>query len=343
MNRELMELFGRLAKEPDPGLSRRWSSAAIVNNAGAIPQRTHPNDDSVWNRGFNLVLLGADRSPTHFCKCRPLDEPSGAHEGAVAERLGQLDDLRGLVPVARVLSNSRLQLLAMPFVAGDVMADRMARMRPGPWLRTIGELAELAARLTASAAAAGMIRESLPMGASRTFSEAGAGYLEYLASVGVDLAAVRVLDRVLADGGRFVPSCQHGDFWARNVLGRADGSYCVIDFERFGLVSSPMFDVFQLLRTSWEGYRAEATGGRSWLSVFESEASTRTSWRAILGKAVTAHSLAANQFEAALALYLIEALVWYRRRSVDPLFWAGIERDVKLVAEKTTSGKSLLA
>ena len=342
MNRELLELLDRLKKDPDPDLRRQWTSAAIVNNAGAIPQLNHPNDDSVWNRGFNLVLVGPDGSPTHFCKCRPRGEPSAVHEGEVAERLGRLDDLRDVVSVARVLSNNRLQLLAMPFLAGEVMVDRLAQMDLGPWLRTIGELAGVAARLTASAAAAGMMKEPPPVGVARTFTEAGADHLDYLATLGLETAAVRVLGRVLADGGRFVPSCQHGDFWASNVLGRADGGYRVIDFERFGRVSSPMFDVFQLLRTSWDGYRNETTRDRSWLTAFASPDAIRTAWQAIFGKALIAHSLEADQLEAALALYLIEALAWYRRRSVDPLFWAGLDRDIRLFVPMAGSGKPWL-
>ena len=342
MNRELMELLGQLAKDPAPDLRRQWTSAAIVNNAGAIPQLTHPNDDSAWNRGFNLVLLGADGSPTHLCKCRPLGEPSAVHEGAMAERLGQLEDLRRVVPVARVLANHRLQLLAMPFLTGEIMVDRMAQMTLGRWLRTLSELAEVAAKLTASAAAAGILRESSQAGDSKTFAEAGAAQLEYLASLDLEPTAVRALGRVLVDGGSFVPSCQHGDYWAGNILGRADGSYCVIDFERFGRVSTPLFDVFQLLRTSWEGYRNDTTRGRSWLTVFDSPAATRTSWLGLLGKAMTAHSLDAKQLGAALGLYLIEAVAWYRRRSVNSAFWAGLDRDVRLFVQMAASDKPWL-
>ena len=71
MSSKLRQFLAASGVDADLAREIRWADAVMLQNYGAIPPAVGKSGHYVWNRGFNLLLLGRGGAPRYFCKCRP--------------------------------------------------------------------------------------------------------------------------------------------------------------------------------------------------------------------------------------------------------------------------------
>src|SRR2546429_6365045 len=110
VNPKLRQLLAACSVEGDLVRPIRWSEALILQNYRAIPPAVGKHGFYVWNRGFNLLLLGRRGEPRYFCKCRPAADQNLGRETAVLRALNRDPELSGVAPRTRGARSEELQL-----------------------------------------------------------------------------------------------------------------------------------------------------------------------------------------------------------------------------------------
>src|SRR5439155_45094 len=225
---KLRQLLAACSVEGDLVRPIRWSEALILQNYGAIPPAVGKHGFYVWNRGFNLLLLGRRGEPRYFCKCRPAADQNLGRETAVLRALNRDPELSGVAPLPRLL--------------------------------------------------------------------------------------------------------QHGDLWPANILWH-QGSWRLLDFESFGRVQVPLYDVHHFVRTcgSLRRPRSEATGG--WLDRLASRDREAALCRETIRREAGELGLNAAQALGVLLYYLVDITAQFRLRGVPRSFWGPLALEVQRAAD----------
>lgn len=241
-----------------------WDRVTLINNVGPIVPSRQVAGDFPWNRGCNLVLYDPEGHPEYFCKCRPAHHTGFAREMRIVEALGQVPALEGAIPRTTTGGDERVMIQASAYLQGTPLSLRTPGMGLDEWAAALAEVMALVRRV--AAAAVEVLPDLCPAGGSITVGEAIEPALSYLGPVVESQEVIEGLRTAARRVGTVRGQPQHADLWPGNVLQRR-GGWSILDFEQFGTISVPLYDVFHLLRTSWDLRRPCAPGasGRPWL------------------------------------------------------------------------------
>src|SRR6266513_549367 len=263
VNPKLSQLLAACSVEGDLVGPIRWSEAVILQNYGAIPPAVGKRGFYVWNRGFNLLLLGRGGVPLYFCKCRPAADHNLGRETAVLKALNRDLELSSVAPWTRGARSGELQLQVSEFVPGDPYALDVPGLGERQWAASMRDILTVARRVSIRAAA--LLPDFLAGTDPVVLHEVAAPSLAELGSAGLGEDQLRALDAAIRRAGTLPRLLQHGDLWPPNILWH-QGSWRLLDFESFGRVQVPLYDVHHFVRTCWSlrRRRFEATTG-GWL------------------------------------------------------------------------------
>jgi hypothetical protein len=315
VNDTLVQLLASAGLDADM-LARDWSRVVLVQNNGRVPRfcaraadaapcaqdtrSTHDDDAALGSRGFNLLILGDDGRPSHFCKCRGPGDGMLAHEADTLAVLGAEASLRDVVPTAALATSETMSLLATGYALGTPFSHIAARAPERAWLASVDAILDTTEQLGTCIAARQMLS-----GAAHACGEVRRTSLGVLGAAGVAQDELAVLERAMVDGEDAAPLPQHGDLWPANVL-RDGHHWRVLDFEVFGEVRVPLFDALHLVRTSAELRRNGPGEGGAWVDwLFGAATHEADAARALLGRRAARHGLSAREANGALAFYVV--------------------------------------
>ena len=343
MNQELRELLAIARIDGGNGAAvtgSDWSRIVLLKNWGGIPPLRRLANTYLESCGFNFLLLGPDGAPTHFCKCRPATSMALQHEIAVLAALSHDAELSRAVPKTWGVRSGGLQLLISAYVPGTPFDHTVARLSAGQWAGTMSQILAVTRRVAQRAA------ETLPnllgRGEPIGLREAARGSLAYLESVGLGRGSLRSLETALGAGGTLHGSPQHGDLWPSNVV-HSGGSWWLLDFEVFGEVQVPLYDVCHFVRTCSDlryGAGRRATAGR-WIDRLMAGGAESEACRGTIAAVARQHALGPREVVGALAYYLIDVATQFHKRGGPRWYWEPHVLEVKRLAEVLGAGVDL--
>jgi hypothetical protein len=314
-----------------------WTRAAIVNSIGRIPPSLAVPGDFLWNRGFNMYLLDPRGLPRYFCKCRPAADGILRRASVIREALWKDLALRAIIPYSRSGADERVQVQVSDYVAGETYGRLAARSDPAAWEASLRSLVTIAGLFSTRAPA--ILPELMPDTQPLVLVDAAAPHRASLARAGVSRHDLDALFGALASAGTVPRVLQHGDLSARNVIGAGD-SWWVVDFETFGLVQVPLYDTFQLLRTSYEQRRARSSrGGATWLDEMTRGGARAAVCRRVVSWASARHGLEAEQTIGALLFYLVHTAAHLYERRLPGALMSGSLADVRQASRALREGE----
>ena len=197
--------------------------------------------------GFDLLLLDSRGRRTHYCKFRHSGCESLLHESDVIEMLRCDPAVRDFVPELKAGPHGSWMVQISKFLDGPTLRDLLQNWSLRKRERAIVEVLEISHGLSETSArlSSKFPRHDIDLASEATES---AKLLMRLTDKADGIRKMcAMLDHVPA-----VPSRpQHGDLWPQNIIW-CNGSWRVLDFELFGHSMVPLYDVFHLLRTSYE-------------------------------------------------------------------------------------------
>lgn len=283
-----------------------WDDLVLSRNFGSL-RLDAPMADGAETRGFHARVLARDGQCTHYIKCRSASSANAAREASVLTALRTDRSLAEVVPPASVLVLPGLRALILGVVEGQGFARRVARQRLSRAVADVMECLAVRGRLMEGATRVGVVPQ-MP-GPFKPVQAIGRS-LQILEESGVApavLAAIR--DGVDTD----LPSTpQHGDFTPANIIWSRTGPV-ILDFEFFGLVNSPLYDVWHFIRN----VRVQRGESRDWLGTFVPRNQRDVEWRTILAGEIDRAELSERQVGASLLWYLshITALIIARKNT----------------------------
>jgi hypothetical protein len=297
----LLPVLQEAAAELGAERALEWSDVVMVGNVAGIPAARREAGDFLWNRGFNLAVLGKDGSPAQYCKCRPAGDVIAQTETTILKRLSASLDGR-IVPRTIGLETSDLQIQVAEHICGqrhDVLLRSLTVNQSGESLEAViraseevGKRAEL------------VLSDVLELRTSIDLLEESARHLGHLTPAGIATAERQALERILAAAGPVRGSLQHGDLWPKNVV-RDHRGWWLLDFEMFGRVQTPLYDACHLVRTTTALRSPSSRQSLTWMERMDS-AETDTRFRRILRDAAARHDLDSAQAAACLVYYAID-------------------------------------
>ena len=338
MNPKLRQLLAACSVEGDLVRPIRWSEALILQNYGAIPPAVGKHGFYVWNRGFNLLLLGRRGEPRYFCKCRPAADQNLGRETAVLRALNRDPELSGVAPRTRGARSEELQLQVSEFVPGRPYAFSVPRLGESQWAASMRDILTVARRVSTRAAA--LLPDFLAGPGPVVLHEVAAPCLTELASAGLGEDQLRALDAAIRRAGTLPRLLQHGDLWPANILWH-QGSWRLLDFESFGRVQVPLYDVHHFVRTcaSLRGPRPGTKGG--WLDCLVSRDREATLCRETIRHEAREFGLTAAQTLGVLLYYLVDMAAQFRLRGVPRSFWEPLALEARRAADTLNADAGL--
>ena len=258
MNPRLDGLIERGVSRLADRAPRRWRRLVMMNSVGPVPLTESARAAWHGDRGFNVLLVDGSGRTAFFCKCRDAGDAAFARETEVLERLGNAESARHALPAACGITDGRIRMQMSAYVRGRVLRHLVPGMRGPEWEAALGGVAQAADRV--SEAAPGALQGLLDTRENVNIAAEGARALAGLGAAGVDRDVVDILARALDAAGTLAWRPQHGDLWSSNVL-QVGGRWVLLDFEQFGLVGVPLYDVVHLVRTTAQ---ARATPPGPW-------------------------------------------------------------------------------
>lgn len=282
-----------------------WDDLVLLRNFGSL-RLDAPMADGAETRGFHARVLARDGRCTHYIKCRSASSAYAAREASVLTALRTDPSLADVVPPASGLVLPGLRALILGVVEGQGFARRVARKRLPTAVADVRVCLAVRGRLMARASKVGAVPETPGSFSPLQAIEPSLRILEESGVAPTVLAVIR--DRVHTD----LPSePQHGDFTPANIIWGPRGPV-ILDFEFFGVVASPLYDVWHFIRNV-RVQRAES----SWLGVLAPRNETDAAWHALLSEEIGRAGLSERQVAASLLWYLshITALIIARKNS----------------------------
>lgn len=324
---------GTAAGVPELRDSDAWRRVLVVNNLGAVPG-DQTCGDIVANRGFNFVVLDEHGRPAFFCKCRPR---SAAYEGpsSLAARLSRVPELADIVPRTWSVHTDIMDMEVSRYLRGDLLERRVAAMGTPALGAAFTDI--LAAAATISSHAARLEPCLLDGAPDVALIDAAEWILEALVDAGVESPRISTLARALTVAGRIPRALQHGDLWPRNAL-LAAGHWHILDFEQYGRVQIPLYDVLHLVMTSWHARRGPRRGRSTWLGDLTRANAESDVYRAALRRSGQQAALTPLQAGGALVYYFADIAARMCRRGVSASYTAPYLLEVRRLAEWIDDG-----
>lgn len=295
MNPRLRRLLARVFTTDAPG------DSLILNNLARLPPTRNQPGDHVWNRGFDLLLVDRSHRPRYFCKCRPSGDAHFRRAAELHAALSQDPELASSLLPTTVVSDSLVLAEVTEYCAGPTFARFLARRGLTVWHEAIQHILEIATFVSMRATLT-LPHDLAPRNRAHT-QETVEQRITLLEEAAASRDAIDGALELLGRGGDAPLILQHGDLWPPNLLAHRDGGWRLVDFEAFGRVQVPLFDVFHLLRTSTETFRHPTEPWVHWL--FREEPAPARARDLILSYA-RQHRLTRGQTLAAFAYYSME-------------------------------------
>jgi len=338
MKRKLRELL--VAADLDGDLTREIRDDGILTleNYGAIPPAVRRSGYYVWNRGFNVLLLGRDDAPRYFCKCRPIADANLERETSVLHALNHDPELRSVVPRTRGARDGEVQLQLSEFMPGRPYEYTLPGMTERAWVESMAQILGVARTVSTRAAhlLPGLLTEPAPV----MLRVAAADALTELGAAGVAEDVLQRLDRGLARAGSVPPVLQHGDLWPANVLWH-EGSWRLLDFEIFGIVQIPLYDVCHFVRNCWSLREPHAAAAATWVARLASDARDADLCRRAILREARNLGLEPAQAAGVLAYYVVDLTAQLIRRGTPRVAWDPLVREVRAAADLLHGGATL--
>jgi len=321
MTRALRHLLAGAGVPAGDGAFLDWSRIILLQNLAGVPVERHLVDTYMGSLGFNVLVLGSDGRPSHFCKCRSVSNARLRHELAVLTALGADRRTRQAVPRTWGVQSDELRLLVSEYIRGTPFDRSVVNLSASRWVDSMTEILGVESRV---AEAAGHVLPDAVDGRVSMHDAAGPS-LEYLDANGLlEPDALNALEEALRLGGRVEAQPQHGDLWPQNVVGWR-GSWWLLDFEAFGDVVVPLYDAWHLvrkcsdLRRHWAG--KHGTAPELWIDrlIGDSEEAS-ASWHTV-AVAAREHGLTSNQIVGGLAYYVSHIATEFHKRGGPRWYW----------------------
>ena len=320
MNSEIAKLIASLGIEA--------ASALLVQNVGPIPPTP-----GHWNRGFKLVLLSSNGTPTHFCRCQPASATGLAEEAEIITALRSDEELAAVLPTVISGCNSRVRVFITNFVSRGDCIHRVSRASVHAWGMMARDVMRLSLRM-------GVRAPSLLLGFNDRRPIAPldpvAEQLRALDAV-IERPLLDPLRACLAESPPVPRSVQHGDLWAGNLLDLGEG-WQMLDFELFGQIQVPLYDVCQFIRTSLD--LRVRRGDMTWLDIMRAGAGEAQIARDLLRSAAESHALDASQRVAACVYYVVDFAGRLAMRGARPVHFRFF-REVESFGRALVAGEDL--
>ena len=317
---------------PDDMRSVAWHDLIAHRNVAPLPS-PHPASDTVWSRGFDFLLLDATGEPSHFGRCRASDDQRAVRACGIRTLLSEDDDLATLIPRTRFLTDGPLLVELSRYVRGTPFILEVARLGPEAMAAAARQIID-AARLVTSRAEeriATLRGDGREVGL-RVQAESA---LTLLRQAGLDERREAALAAALDLGGSVPPRVQHGDLWPANVL-RGGEAWVLLDFEVFGEVRVPLYDVFHLLR-SCLSMRARRDGTFVYLDVLGSATRDAAACRSIVLDEARRHALAPARLVGAFTYYVVDMTAKVRGRALPEAIWGPYWHCLEAFADRLLS------
>jgi len=330
-------LVGLLDTIVDGQSALQWTDVVMVSNVGAIPPAREAQGDFVWNRGFNLLVVGSWGNPRYFCKCRRAGDERLLREIRIMKALNEDVALQHHVPRVASAQSSRLQIMSTKYVGARTLLEALhGPARPG-FTKIV--MASVDAILAVSRHATSRLR-SMVLEGQIVLAREVKPVLDYLRGAGVGSDDLTVIERIMDGVPPLSRMLQHGDAWPNNLIWRR-GSVWLLDFEMFGEVQVPMYDVFHFLRTCSDLWSSNATRGQAWCDRMQAGDVATTLAQTAARHAMSRLGLSAQQAAATLVYYVAHFAATTHRRNPDGVFWERFLREVRRMTECIRNGTSL--
>jgi len=294
----------------------RWSDVLLLGNVAGIPPARSEAGDFLWNRGFNLALLGPDRIPARYCKCRPAGDPIAHAETRILKRLSA--DLNGrIVPLTIGLETDEIQIQVAEHISGE-RHDLLLRTLPeSEWSESLEAIIEASEEVAKRAEL--ILSDVLQLRTTIDLLDEAARHLEHLGPARIADAERQALEGLLAASAPVRGSFQHGDLWPKNVI-RDDRGWWLLDFEMFGRVQTPLYDACHLVRTTSGLQNPTSRGSLTWVERMEPPVADLR-FRQVLRNAAARHDLDSAGAVACLVYYAIDMAARSYGRAVAREYW----------------------
>ncbi len=300
-------------KLPDyPHKDVKWTDCLVVNSVATIPAGLRASEYPKPNRGCNLILLGRKGVPQYFVKVRPAWDQRLIRATGIRERLCNDPILREVVPWTKGLRNREVTIQASKMVPGHTF-DRIMPNNADRWRESVNDILRVTSLLTKRSVA--LLPDLSVGGGGIDVANAAVENLEYLATLGFPRRHLDSLEAVLRSAGTLPSIPQHGDLWPSNIV-RYRRRWWLLDYEDFGQIRVPLYDMYHLLRSCMvqQTRRAEALQGPVWVEMLSSANAAAATGREIIGYAARELSLEPRQVLGTLGYYLSDIAVRIRRR-----------------------------
>lgn len=301
MNRSILELLKR-AGWRRPAEVPIDETFVIVCNYGAIPPPAELPRGSTPG-GFKLVLLDRNGCPTHFCRCGSVEDRQFSRERRILQVLGTDPALDGMVPSSRGASDGTLTVILTEFIHGRHFDVRKEGRSAPEWSAATRAVLDASYQVTSRAMA--ILPEFANAEKRVLLAEEAEGSIGFLLASGYSERALDDARQALSMASPLPRHAQHGDLWPGNVI-RSQGSWWIIDYEEFGWVQVPMYDVLHMLQTSLVGHRDKRKrlgDASAWVE----------SARCIVHEWAARFEIDDDQLEAATLFFLLRSCAHYLR------------------------------
>ncbi len=327
MSQELLSLIGQAT-----GRRVRWDDVVVMNNVALIPPVQDTPGDFVWNRGFNVVVLNRLGSPKFFCKCRSLHDERLAHETTSMLALRNTSGLEHYIPPTYQAQSEKIRVLITRFLSGQPLNALLDGPRHGRMTNIVVHALDCVVELNRTSTTA--LPDSV-LGCHLDLVAEAAGLLEHLCKMGLPESDAQTMRYALDAGNGVSRQLQHGDLWPANVM-KAGKKLWFLDFEMFGRVQVPMYDVFHFLRTCADGWAL--SGQPAWMDEVQNNGVSSDLLRAQMRRIAEKLGLSVEQSVAVLVFYVAHFSVTTHRRNPEGQVWKLFFQEAKLLADHIRQG-----
>ena len=324
-----------------------WQRVIMIDNRVLLPAERLEEGDLMKLHGFNALILDRNGVPTHFCKCRPPTK-DWIRQTEFCTRLSMEPALRQLLPSARAVGSTDLHMAISAYVPGRAFEPRVPWMRAG---KLDAAIQEILLAMETIALRAVIVDPEVFGGQTHVdlAAEAAWAFDTIPPSLFARGQAAVVRDAISA-AGRVRRVLQHGDLWPRNIL-RYYGHWWLLDFDTFGRIQVPLYDVFHMVRSCW--VLRQGRGVSRWTLSRARLANPFPSWvqdlrsssRMATGQTTLAwardrQGLTNVEAIGALAFYLIDTVARMCRRQHPLQYVEPYLRDLRVLAECLSAGET---
>jgi hypothetical protein len=319
-----------IVRDEDARRTVSWGDIVLHVNRAPIPSPRADDPASVWNLGFDFLVLDAAGAASHFGRCRAAADVRQVRASEFRSTLSAEPDLVGIVPATRFRITGPLLVELSPFVRGTSFTTRIEADSSADFQADAKRIVHGTRRITTRAQELLPALQSGP--ATVDAAKAVSGALPLLVAAGLSAERCAALERALRAGTSLPRRVQHGDLWPANVLWHED-KVVVLDYEGLGEISVPLFDALHFLRSCL----VVRHGSRTLVAVLEEGSPDAGVVQGILREEAAVDGLKGEAILAAAAFYLIEMTARVLSRDTATAYWQPYMHCLEALADRLSS------